>query len=186
MLHYLCLRTLFETLCDDFYDDTIITRKYSSGVKVSLCEIRGDQPLYSVRFQQTFLHREARIAGVELLDLLCDRLQLPRNRDSYRKLQPLHYVLGQKFIRPDGFTIRATDSNYSFDGSSDKRSRRCRRDILFLKGGVTDEHASQTTALCCEAVCFLTITGWNRIQFPVPLHMRSSISRQSLSLVIGR
>ena len=187
MLRYLCLRTLFDTLYDDYYraaDTTKITRKYSAGVKVPLCAM-GDQPFASVRFQESILHPEARIARVELLDLLCDLLQLPRNRDSYTKLQELHYALGQKFIRSDGFTIWATHSKYSFDGSADNRYQRQRRDILFLKGSETDGQEIPS-ALCCEAVCFVTITQWESVQFPIPLHMRSSIVGGSLSLVLGR
>ena len=54
----------------------------------------GDD-LHTVRSQERFLHPEARVARVELMDLVCDQLGLSRTRRSYAAMSRLHWVFGQ-------------------------------------------------------------------------------------------
>ncbi len=76
----------------------------TSGVKLPLMEvIRGvgsfkvemGNNLEAVDTQKRFLHCEARIARVELMDLVCDKLGFPKSRRSYRALGRLTWSFGQ-------------------------------------------------------------------------------------------
>ena len=123
------------------------------------------------RFQSSILHPQARIARVELLDLLCDKMNLPKTIQSYKRLQNLHYQFGQKLVREgDGKTFWATDYNYTFETSH--KSRR-RRDIVLVKGTERkryliniDEPVTMENALCGEAVFFLKISDLGDINVP--------------------
>ena len=132
-----------------------------------------------IRFQSSILHPQARVTRVEVLDLLCAKLNLPTTIHSYQRLQHLHFQLGQKLVREgDGKTFWATDYNYTFETSH--KSRR-RRDIVLVKGAEqrlyltdTGEHVTKLNALCGEAVCFLKISDLGEINVPPELERDES------------
>ena len=78
---------------------------YKMGIQLPLLEcIRGLGPaqpvrmggdLHTVTSQKRFLHPEARVARVELMDLVCDLLGLSRSRRSYAALSRLSWSFGQ-------------------------------------------------------------------------------------------
>ena len=155
MLQYLQYNLLFDTISQERLQGKP-KRKYGSRTRT--CSVR--LPL-KVNFgpnfldaavQRRFLHPEARVAVVELLDLLCDKFVIPRTRASYTILQNLDYGFGQKLI-VDGNIFWATDTKYTYETKA--RSHK-RREILFFKEveNVTTGRFT-TNALCCEAVCTL-------------------------------
>ena len=180
MLRYMCLRSIFLEMQNSILDtNPVRRRKTSSGVSVILCEMGGK--FTTVGFQERFLHREARIARVELLDLLCDKFKLRRTRASYRQLENLSYIIGQKFIRSDGYVLWATDSSYSFNGCNDRR-RSSRRDCLVIK----HDAGTTSTSFCCESICFLTVAGFTPTGFDIPTSLQPAVVDDSLSFVLGR
>ena len=107
MLQYLCLHTTFEQLklkVPAFNDTGRRSHVYKPGVKLPLIEVihgvgsfkveMGDD-LQAVNTQKRFLHCEARIARVELMDLVCDKLGFPKSRRSYTALGRLTWSFGQ-------------------------------------------------------------------------------------------
>jgi len=84
-----------------------------------------------------FLHPKLRLTEKEIANLICTRKGLPLNDASYLQIRTVQLLFGQKFVREDGRVFWATE---------------LRRDI-FRMGG----HDKHGNALCCEAVCFLTI-----------------------------
>ena len=107
MQNYLCLHTTFEQLKLQVPAFNNIGRRslvIKPGIKLPLMEnVRGvgsfkvemGQDLQAVDMQKRFLHREARIARVELMDLVCDKLGLPKTRRSYAALGRLTWSFGQ-------------------------------------------------------------------------------------------
>ena len=122
--------------------------------------------------QGQFLHPEIRIARVELMDLLCDQLGMPKSRASYEKMNCLEWSFNQKLVMPSGYTYWATDSQYTCHTSETCRRR---RDIFLLEGteavtarlpnGYTQQ---KRTALCCEAVCFISISSLRTLNRAFP------------------
>ena len=165
MLHYLCLRSLFQEMKPKGHVPP--PRKLSSGVTAILCDMKMGCEFHSPRFQERFLHREARVARVELLDLLCEKFGLcPRRASSYQKLQTLDYKIGQKLTRADGFVMWATDSRYQNHAETRNTAR---RDVLFLEGFETTP-AGIRNALCCEAICFIAVSSTSE-QFQIPANI---------------
>lgn len=183
MLRYLCLRALFEDMKKMSSVETPVrTRNYSCGIRTILFDLKSIERFASVAFQETILHCEVRLAGVELLGLLCSKFGLRDNRASYTRLESLSYVCGQKLIRENGSALWATDSKYLCDGRKDRR----RRDILSIHGTETIGPNTQN-ALCCEAVMFLTVSDFERADFVLPPSVRSDVdSEGSLTFVLGR
>ena len=104
MLHYLCLRYLFDDMIEYVSCGKLPTlRTLTFGVRLPLCSMGSG--FATARFQGTILHREARIFRVELLDLLCDTFGLRKTRASYRRLESLSYTIGQKLVRRDGSVL---------------------------------------------------------------------------------
>ena len=107
MLEYLCLHTTFEQLkmkVPAFNNTGRRSLVITSGVKLPLMEvIRGvgsfkvetGQDLVAVDTQKRFLHCESRVARVELMDLVCDKLEFPKSRRSYGALGNLTWSFGQ-------------------------------------------------------------------------------------------
>ena len=121
MLRYLFLRTLCQDIKKMFLPVTVIrTRNSTWGLRSILFEFKTVDRFTSVRFQETILHREARLARVELIGLLCNKFGLRDTRASYNRLEVLTYSCGQKYIRRNGQALWATDSNYLGDGRKDK------------------------------------------------------------------
>ena len=100
MLSYLLRHVLFTTLLQEQTRPTPATSKRSTPPEgivqlplvTTVCPRAGRKPctmglnLHEVRNQQRFLHPEVRLARVELMDLLCDRLGLPKSRATYRHM----------------------------------------------------------------------------------------------------
>ena len=149
MLNYLCCDSVFENLSPLCPATDMTTRRRILGVRNTFT-LRIVRPFYTVAFQRSFLHREARVAGVEFLDVLCDQLEeLSKTRHSYGKLNSLRFKFGQKFVREDGRIFWATDSQYTLACGT-----RChRRDFLHSQGVL---HGN---ALCCETICFVEVTN---------------------------
>ena len=107
MLQYLCYYTTFEQLKLKIpaFNSTAKRRLLiRPGIKLPLMEfIRGvgtfkvemGDNLQSVDTQKRFLHCEARIARVELMDLVCDKLGFSKSRRSYAALARLQWSFGQ-------------------------------------------------------------------------------------------
>lgn len=175
MLHYLFLRKLFDAMKQlDPRPGIPPLRTLSFGVRVPLCQLETVERFSAVAFQESFLHREARIARVELMDLLCDKLALPRTRLSYSRLEMLRYNLGQKFIRSDGLVLWATDTQYL----PETKGCHQRRDNLLLHG--TDQ------ALCCQAVLFFTVSGFALTGLTVPESVQDEMDEDSVTFILGR
>jgi hypothetical protein len=166
-------------------------RTLSFGVRAELCDFRGVIKFTEPVFQKTFLHREARIAKVELMDLLCDKFEISRTLSSYERLEPFRYFMGQKLVRRDGTVLWATDTKYP---STTKRGKQ-RRDILRIEGH--ERVRRNRNALCCEAIAFLTVMGLDRADFPIPesvkdeirlatLAARPQIQHYSVTFILGR
>ena len=140
----------------------------------------GDQ-LHEIGHQERFLHPEVRIARVELMDLVCDRLGLSKSRSSYRLLNRLKWKFGQKLTTTSNATFWATDSRYSCPTSENKCQR---RDNLLLRGTEmtyvtvphTDRVVRKSTALCCQAICFLTIDNLHKIGVQLLPHVIRDIT----------
>ena len=97
------------------------------------------------RISDAFLHQQLRLQEVEVANIICQRLQIPLSTASHLKLRSLRLLFGQKFVCQNGRAFWANDE---------------RRDIFRLVG--LDRYGN---ALCCEAVCFLTI---NNIKCVIP------------------
>ncbi len=182
MLHYLCLRALFQAMKQKVpKEDMPPRRNFAEGVAVCMCAMKmSEHPKFCSRnFQASFLHREARVARVELLDLLCEKFELPPSLASYAQLECLDYKIGQKYTRADGFVMWATDSKYGNTGTHRKR-----RDVLFLQGSETTDGGT-CNALCCEAICFVTVSSLlNNAKFDLPQSIPSDID--SITFILGR
>lgn len=183
MLRYLYLRTLCQDIKKKFsVPAPVRTRQYSWGLRSILFDLKTGNRFASVAFQETILHSEVRLARVELLGLLCNKLGLPDTRASYTRLEVLSYVCGQKYIRENGKTLWATDSNYHGDGRQDRR----RRDILFIKGNERTDDGTRN-ALCCEAVMFLKVSNFGAADFAVPPAVVQDFDEdKSVTFVLGR
>ena len=137
------------------------------------------QMLHTVAQQQSFLHKEARIARVELMDLLCSRLQLAKTRLSYTIMNQLKWSFGQKLVTSGRTTFWATDSNYICPTSENK----CRRRDKFLLLGTEkiaitsadDREELTPTAYCCEAVCFLSVHGLIHLRQAIPASVKGEL-----------
>ena len=150
MLNYLCWDSVFEDISKMLPQKVKKRKRVVVGVHNTFYPtVHVTTGVYKQHFQRSILHSEARVSGVELLDLLCEQFSLPKTMVSYMKLNRLCYKFGQKFVREDEQVFWATDSGYSLGKSS-----RChRRDFFHLQG------LHNGNALCCEAVCFLEITN---------------------------
>jgi hypothetical protein len=111
--------------------------------------MQTDKPFTDVTFQATLLHRQARVARVELLDMLCDKFGLPHTLPSYKHLQRLDFTFGQKLTRSNGTTYWGTDTHYHFDTGYNCRQR---RDILRIQEGEKSKNA-----LCAQTILFMTV-----------------------------
>lgn len=114
MLNYLRRHSVFESMVQ-LQTPTPVTnkRRCPEGVSVQLpLRCLMGQDLESVQRQQQFIHAEVRLARVELLDLLCDRLGLAKTRRTYSCMNGLQWDFGQKLVSPRS-TYWSTDTQYS-------------------------------------------------------------------------
>ena len=166
MLKYLCRHRVFEQMrvCSRAAPYSKTPKPGVGALIRTPCDEHG-VCYASVGFQSSFMHREVRVSGAEFLDLVCDKLGLPKSRNSYRLMKSLQFQFGQKLTTLDGSILWGTDSQYrqrTFD--------RTRRDMLHLKG------IENGNALCCEAICFVEITNARRVGHRV----------DSITFVMGR
>ena len=98
------------------------------GVGMKLNVSMGEN-LTATTQQRQFLHSQVRVARVELMDLLCTELQVPKSRESYNSFSWLSWGFGQKLTMPDGVSYWATDTSYTAGGVSSPR-----RDVFLLRG----------------------------------------------------
>lgn len=164
MLQYLRSNHLFETLLGQHYPTPAVgTRRVYAGVKVPFLRWDSTMRFESPAFQESFLHAQARVAHVEVMDLVCAQMSWPLSRESYIKLGRLRWVFGAKLVRRDGETYWSTETAY---GSATGGVVTRRRDVFHVHG--SEYVARQHNALCCEALCFFTITGWSGVNVVVP------------------
>lgn len=173
MLKFLCYHDLFNDMLAEMCGPAIIRRvNYPCGVRLELPIDMCATRLLQSGYQQQFLHPEALITRYELLDLLCSRFGIPRNRRSYSLIGCLQWTFGQKMMRQDGKVFWATDSRYPF-GVTKKR-----RDILRIHG--TERVNDCLNSLCCKAILFITISG---LKDAPGLH---NVVGDEIELVLGR
>lgn len=174
MLRHLLLRYLFE---DMQQLDTrprlpplrrLNLRTPPHGVRCELCRFDTAEKFTEQSFQEKFLHRQARIAKVELMDLLCDKFEMSRSLGSYERLEQFRYFMGQNLVRRDGMKLWSTGTKYP----SNKRGKE-RGDILRIEGHERVGHTNN--ALCCEAIAFLTVTGLDHADFPIPQSVKNEV-----------
>ena len=166
MLQYLCRHRVFEQMrVRSRAAPHTKTPKPGVGALIRTpCDEHG-VCYASLAFQRSFMHREVRLSGAEFLDLVCDKLGLPKSRNSYRLMKSLRFQFGQKLTTADGMTLWGTDSQYHH-----RTSDRTRRDMLRLKG------IEDGNALCCETICFVEITNAGSVGHGV----------DSITFVVGR
>ena len=117
MLEYLRRYTLFEALLKMQQPLPVRQINCRQDIRVLLplqCDsgyVLMGHDLETVRRQQQFMHPEVRLARVEILDLLCERLQLSKTRQTYSCMNGLNWTFGQKLVSP-GATYWATDTQY--------------------------------------------------------------------------
>ena len=106
MQDYLCHYTVFEALRKRTVRNTTTrNRPRKNGVTLPLLEcVRGVGPpipvqmgtdLHTVDSQSRFLHPEARVARVELMNLVCEKLGLSQTLRSYAAFGRLRWSFGQ-------------------------------------------------------------------------------------------
>ena len=118
MLDYLRRHTLFEALLQMQTPPPVHNTGCQQDISVLLplqCHsgyVLMGHDLENTRRQQQFIHPEVRVARVEILDLLCERLHLSKTRQTYSSMNALHWTFGQKLVLP-GSTYWATDTQYT-------------------------------------------------------------------------
>ena len=162
MVRYLQMDFMFKTLQERYYP-VVTTGKVNVRVGVqSVFQVWEHVDFMDVIFQGKVLHPHARVTHVELLDLVCDHLHLPRTRDSYSKLSRLNWMFGQKLTRKDGRVYWATDNAYGRNIACGGR----RRDVLHIHG--SERVNRRRNALACECLCFFSITGLQQLMVHEP------------------
>ena len=141
MFFFLCRHFMFEILRKTkfkFEDSASQGRKEkinTDGVSFPLVDPVTQGPVTlgydfsNTILQSRFLHSEARVARAELLDLVCDWLQLPKTIATYHVLAQMKWNFGQKLKTADGRVYWSTDTRYPHYGGTRRRKR---RDILGL------------------------------------------------------
>ena len=157
MLTYLGFMQLFDELSADIIPASKITRRVKAGIRATLRLTFPDasgEATASTRYQQAFIHKEARVTGAEFLDLICLHLGLSQTRRSRLKIgASLQFRFGQQFVREDGMHFWGTDSGY---GPGRRGSPR--HDMLWVKG------FEGRNALCAETVCFVHVSNVDSLQ----------------------
>ena len=131
MLDYLRRYTLFEELTELQPPPPPVQnarRRQDISVLLPLqCDsgyVLMGHDLQTVQRQQQFLHPEVRLARVELLDMLCERLDLSKTRQTYSCMNRLQWTFGQKLVLP-GSTYWATDTQYMCPTSESRSVEVC-------------------------------------------------------------
>ena len=194
MTAYMCRRELFRSIQISHMPDPDKRTRCppKPGVRLPLSQstrwgpqmVTMNVDLTSPDAQRLFLHPGARIARVELLDLVCGVLGMAKSVASYRALQRLSWVLGQKLCSPSGITYWSTDSEYNVFRNS---AGQARRDCLLLSGTenipvtLPNGHVvTRRTALCCQAVCFITLGNLSLLpHHAIPARLQSEVNEGS-------
>ena len=188
MQKFLLRDLLFRALKKEITPFATLQRRKTFGVTKTLTGVVMGADLAAVDVQGSILHPEVRLARVEILDLLCFKFNVPGCRTSYTLLGGLQWDFGQKYTNSDGQVYWSTDSQYGYSSSGH------RRDSLLLHGSVDTEIrladgqiVERQTALCCQAVCFVTLTGMQTVlHLPLPKDIKKEITDDSLTLVLVR
>ena len=109
MQEYLCKHTVFEALVKTIPALNRTSRPVviKTGVQLPLLEripgggtyeVEMGTDLAAVDTQKRFLHPEVRVARVEIMDLVCDKLGLTKTRKSYTALGNLRWSFGQVLV----------------------------------------------------------------------------------------
>ena len=188
MRQYLQFNTLFTILSTMIREPPDPPRRVFPGVRVPLHRtsrwgletITMGDDVSLPTLQKQFLHREVRVARVELLRLLCKKLQLRPSVTSFRKLNCLQWTFGHKLVvsGPDdnsSSTYWATDTRYSQGPRRDN----------FLLGG-TVQFRGSTQALCLQATCFVTIHNLGALNHELPDSVMQDVVDDSVTYVLGR
>ena len=188
MLRFLLRDLLFRALKTKITPCVLKNRRKLVGMTKKLSVTMGED-LAAVHVQTSILHREVRIARVELMDMLCLKLNIPACRSTYKLLGGLQWEFGQKYTDSDGQIYWCTDSQYGYSSSG------LRRDILVLHGSsetkirlADGQVVSRQTALCCQTICFVRLTYIRSVlqRFPVPTDIKKQIEDDCLTLVLVR
>jgi len=160
-----------------------INRSIKHGVRSFVSTVHMGDDLTSSRAQKYFLHPQVRLARVELLDMLCDKLQMSKTRESYSMLQCLSWTFGRKLVMPNGVVYWATDTDYLGDTDSS------RRDVFRIHG--SERCRQLETSFCCEAVVFVQISGWHLLldampNRELPRYLAQDLDSDTLRFVLGR
>ena len=139
MLRFTCFHTVFEEMKHVMPEALPAqTRKTPTSRHGLFMPLKFQHDFTRLeRVSDAFLHPQLRLQEVEVANTICRQLRIPLSEESHRKLRSLRLLFGQKYVDQNGRAFWATDE---------------RRDIFRLVG--VDNHDN---ALCCEAVCFLTI-----------------------------
>ena len=112
----------------------------------------------SVDTQSRILHRHVRVGRVELFDLMCTELQLPKTTRSYTRLGRLTWGFHQKLRMSDGNVYWSTDTDYPFASHSRRRDSFVMKDVESVQVRLSNGDVVQrNTAMCCQAICFVTV-----------------------------
>ena len=178
MITYLCNYTVFEFLRYQFPEPRgLAACPITYGVKLPLIDdvtraetVMGTGSFTSRQFQSSLLHKEVLLTRVEIMDMLCDQFQLPKDLSTYAKFETLGYKFGQKFTTASGVHLWATDSRYTYESSN---KRKVRRDRFLIKGVHKQTYrlgdgrrVERLNALCAEATCFLTVSNLSQMTIP--------------------
>ena len=148
MLKWLRHHKLFLALKQDIFPEERVSRKNKQRDSLGLplrCSFGVKDRFTKPDCMNNFLHVEVRVAEIELVNIICDKLGLPAG--SFDVLSQLTFDFGQQFTRRDGRKFWSTDTGYSLN------TTKSRRDLLFLDGVVGGD------ALCGESICFMLISG---------------------------
>ena len=146
MLRYLLADLRFESLQHTFFPPRSHAKQKTPFSCDTIQDVfqtwDHDISFRTPAFQETILHASVRVTRVEVLDLVCDRFQLPKNLDSYTQLQSLHWMFGHHLICKDGSAYWSKDA---------------RRDKLRLRG--SEYVRGERNVLCTDTCCFFCISG---------------------------
>ena len=111
------------------------------------------------------------------------------NVSTFQILGSKQWTFGQKLIVGSDI-YWSTDSQYQWFGSTRRAKRRDCFSLVSLEDvSVTNSDGSvstKRTRLCCESVCFFTITGLSFVAIPEDLRESIDTETDSLTFVLGR
>ena len=193
--NYLCHDLLFRALTPTFIPTKVVQPKaltpgvflpYRVKVAGHVQDLTLVAPFVSATAQCKFLHPDVRVSVVEILDLMCDKLGLPHTTVSYRRLQHLDWVIGQKFVRQDGEIFWSTTSDYSYGGARHDCVRLVQTEEVEVNDG--SSIVKKVTAECCRLVAFWTVSGLSRLnlRFPDQFQQRTHDGGDKIHLMLVR